>query len=244
MTCRNRPLTPMLRSLQAEGGSRGPRAGDRLPPAFRSAIQARQAGPAVGAGPELQAPGWPVRMCPACKHRGLKEASLDTTTSGQAEGAEDGVVRAELPASAASARQARSAVRRALASWSIDDPSGGAELLASELVANAAEHAGSGPIGLALRRHAQPDGQRGITCEVTDTSPIPPRQLQAGPGDERGRAWQSSRPSPPPAAAAPDHEARPPGPPSPSANALTGPPRKSSTRSRPGADPRRRSTSR
>jgi anti-sigma regulatory factor (Ser/Thr protein kinase) len=57
----------------------------------------------------------------------------------------------------------------------------------SELVANAGQHAGPGPIGLALRRHAQPDGQPGITCEVTDTSPIPPRQRDAGPGDERGR---------------------------------------------------------
>jgi anti-sigma regulatory factor (Ser/Thr protein kinase) len=96
------------------------------------------------------------------------------------------VLRAELPADLTSAQQARSAIRRALTAWGIDDPDGDAELLASELVANAAEHA-SGPIGLALRRHAQPDGQRGITCEVTDASPGLPRPSQARPDDERGR---------------------------------------------------------
>lgn len=97
-----------------------------------------------------------------------------------------GILRAELPADLASARQARSAVRRALAAWEMDDPDGDVELLASELVANAAEHA-SGPIGFALRRHAQPDGRRGITCEVTDASPGLPRPAHAQPGDERGR---------------------------------------------------------
>jgi hypothetical protein len=88
------------------------------------------------------------------------------------------IVRAELPAGLASARHARSAVRQALAVSGMDDPSGDAELLASELVANAAERAG-GPVSLALRRHAQPDGRRGITCEVTDTSRLPPRHRQA-----------------------------------------------------------------
>ena len=152
---------------------------------------------------------------------------MDPITPGQPEDAEDGVLRAELFASLSSARHARSTVRRALATWGIDDPAGDAELLASELVANAAEHVGSGPIalilrrhaltawgmddpdgdaellaselvanaaehsggpvGLALRRHAQPDGQRGITCEVTDTSPGMPRPGRARPDDERGR---------------------------------------------------------
>jgi anti-sigma regulatory factor (Ser/Thr protein kinase) len=101
-------------------------------------------------------------------------------------GAPGGILRAELPVGLTSARQPRSAVRRALTAWGMDDPDGDAELLASELVANAAEHA-SGPISLALRRHAQPDGQRGITCEVTDASPNLPRPAQARPDDERGR---------------------------------------------------------
>ncbi len=133
---------------------------------------------------QLKKQGGRSRMCPTCKHRTPKEASVDPITPGQPE---DGVLRAELFASLSSARHARSAVRRALATWGIDDPAGDAELLASELVANAAEHVGSGPIALTLRRHAQPDGQRGITCEVTDTSPDPPRHRQAGPDEERGR---------------------------------------------------------
>jgi anti-sigma regulatory factor (Ser/Thr protein kinase)/predicted GIY-YIG superfamily endonuclease len=136
---------------------------------------------------QLKKQGGRSRMCPACKHPTPKEASVDPIAPGQAEGAEDGVARADLPADLTAARQARTAVRRALAAWGIDDPSGDAELLASELAANAAEHAGSGPIGLALRRHAQPDGQRGLTCEVTDTSPDLPRPRQARPDEERGR---------------------------------------------------------
>jgi anti-sigma regulatory factor (Ser/Thr protein kinase) len=126
-------------------------------------------------------------MCPACKHPATEEVSVDTpmTPAGQPE-SDDGVIRADLTADLTAARQARSAVRRALASWGMDDPAGDAELLASELAANAAGHAG-GPVGLTLRRHAQPGGQRGIICEVTDTSPNPPRQRQAGPDEERGR---------------------------------------------------------
>jgi anti-sigma regulatory factor (Ser/Thr protein kinase) len=110
---------------------------------------------------------------------------MDTVTPDRHEPAGK-TVRAELPAGLASARQARSAVRHALAAWGMDDRDGDAELLASELVANAAEHA-AGPVSLALRRHARPDGQRGITCEVTDTSSGLPRPGQARPDDERGR---------------------------------------------------------
>src|SRR5580704_12204396 len=68
----------------------------------------------------------------------------------------------------------------------MNDPSGDAELLASELAANAAEH-GRGPISLALRRQAAQDGQPAIACEITDTSPDLPRGHRAGPGEERGR---------------------------------------------------------
>jgi anti-sigma regulatory factor (Ser/Thr protein kinase) len=93
-------------------------------------------------------------------------------------------IRAELPAGLTSARQARSAVRQALAAWRMEHLSGDAELLASELVANAAEHGDGNPISLALRRHAE---RRGITCEVTDTSPAMPRRAEPGPGAERGR---------------------------------------------------------
>ena len=96
------------------------------------------------------------------------------------------VVRAELPAGLTSAREARAVVRQALAAWGISDADGDGELLASEVVANAAEHAG-GPIRLALRREHEPGRPAGITCEVTDTSPVVPRPREAGPGEERGR---------------------------------------------------------
>jgi len=64
---------------------------------------------------------------------------------------------------------------------------GDAELLVSELVANAAEHGDGQPISLALRRHAEAGAQPGITCEVTDTSPAMSRRAEPGPDDERGR---------------------------------------------------------
>ena len=96
-------------------------------------------------------------------------------------------MRTVLPADLTSARQARSAVRQALATWGLDHLTGDAELLASELVANAAEHGDGTPISLALRRHAEPGDQPGITCEVTDTSPAMPRRTEPGPDAERGR---------------------------------------------------------
>jgi anti-sigma regulatory factor (Ser/Thr protein kinase) len=98
-----------------------------------------------------------------------------------------GMIRTELLAGLASARQARSAVRQALAAWGMDRLTGDAELMASELVANAAEHGHGTPIGLALRRHAQPGAQPGITCEVTDTSPALPQRTVPSLDAERGR---------------------------------------------------------
>jgi anti-sigma regulatory factor (Ser/Thr protein kinase) len=98
-----------------------------------------------------------------------------------------GEVRAELPADLTSARQARAAIRQALTAWGMDGLSSDAELLGSELVANAAEHGDGQPIGLALRRHAGPGGVPGITCEVTDTAPRYTPRLVPGPDAERGR---------------------------------------------------------
>jgi anti-sigma regulatory factor (Ser/Thr protein kinase) len=98
----------------------------------------------------------------------------------------DRVLRVELPADLTSARQARAAIRQALAGWGMDDPSGDTELLTSELVANAAEH-GGGPVSLALQRHTEADGRPAITCEVTDTSTAMPQARQAGMDEERGR---------------------------------------------------------
>jgi anti-sigma regulatory factor (Ser/Thr protein kinase) len=109
---------------------------------------------------------------------------MDADQAAEVHGA---TLQTELPADLASARQARCAVRQALAAWGMEHLSGDAELLASELVANAAEHGDGTPITLALRRHAQPGGRPGITCEVTDTSPAMPRLAEPGPGAERGR---------------------------------------------------------
>jgi anti-sigma regulatory factor (Ser/Thr protein kinase) len=101
--------------------------------------------------------------------------------------ADGATMRAELPAGLTSARQARSAIRQALAGWGMDHLSGDAELLASELVANAAEHGDGKPIGLALHRHAEPGERPGLTCEVTDGSPAMPKRTEPGPDSERGR---------------------------------------------------------
>jgi anti-sigma regulatory factor (Ser/Thr protein kinase) len=99
----------------------------------------------------------------------------------------DAVLRAELPADRTSARQARTAIHQALTAWQMEHLSDDAELLASELVANAAEHGDGKPIGLALRRQTEPDGRPGITCEVTDTSPAMPRRTDPDPDAEHGR---------------------------------------------------------
>jgi anti-sigma regulatory factor (Ser/Thr protein kinase) len=101
--------------------------------------------------------------------------------------ADNATMRTELPGDLTSAWQARSAVRQALSNWGMDRFPGDAELLASELVANAAEHGDGKPIGLDMRRHAEPGEQPGITCEVTDTSPAMPQRTEPGPDCERGR---------------------------------------------------------
>lgn len=62
-----------------------------------------------------------------------------------------------------------------------------AELLASELVANAAEHTPGKPIGLLLRQTTTQAGQPGIRCEVADSSPDLPPASPSEPGSERGR---------------------------------------------------------
>ena len=99
-------------------------------------------------------------------------------------------LRAGLPVGPASARESRSAIRRALIAWGMDELAGDAELLTSELVANAAEYADGDSIRLALRREAAACGQRGITCEVSDTSPVLPEVRAAG---ARSRAGTRAR---------------------------------------------------
>jgi anti-sigma regulatory factor (Ser/Thr protein kinase) len=113
--------------------------------------------------------------------------ATERPAAGPAAGADPATVQTELPAELTSARKARRAVRRALTAWGLDDLCGDAELLASELVANAAEHGDGKPISLALRRHADAAGRPAITCEVTDAAPRFASQLVPGPDAERGR---------------------------------------------------------
>ena len=99
----------------------------------------------------------------------------------------DVVIGARLPASLTSPARAREAVRHALAAWGVACLADEAELLASELIANAVEHADGQPVDLFLRGYTTPAGRRGIACEVTDTSPVLPRTHHASAGSERGR---------------------------------------------------------
>jgi anti-sigma regulatory factor (Ser/Thr protein kinase) len=139
---------------------------------------------------QLKNQGGRSRMCPVCKHakQAAQEATMQPMSPARRPQASQtgDEIRAELPAGLTSARHARAAVRQALLAWGMTDPAGDAELLASELVANAAEH-GSGPISFALRRQAVPGGQAGICCEITDTSPRLPRPRDPQTDEERGR---------------------------------------------------------
>jgi len=103
-------------------------------------------------------------------------------------GPADVTVGARLPASLTAPRRAREAIRHALAAWGAAAAvTADAELMASELVANAVEHGDGRPVDLYLRAWTGPGGRRGIACAVADTSPDPPRPRRAGPGSERGR---------------------------------------------------------
>jgi anti-sigma regulatory factor (Ser/Thr protein kinase) len=130
------------------------------------------------------------RAAPASSRQGDPPAAPPSTPAAHHTGEKPdpwATMRTELSADLTSARQARSAVRQALTGWGMGHLSGDAELLASELVANAAEHGDGKPIGLALHRHAEPGGGPGITCEVTDTSPVMPQHSEPRPDAERGR---------------------------------------------------------
>jgi anti-sigma regulatory factor (Ser/Thr protein kinase) len=67
------------------------------------------------------------------------------------------------------------------------DLSSDTELLASELVANAVEHANGQSIGFVLRCLADAEGQAAVTCEVSDRSSTRPEARDPGPDAERGR---------------------------------------------------------
>lgn len=78
------------------------------------------------------------------------------------------------------ARQARRLTRRTLRDWGLDSLVESAELMVSEIVANAVRFA-SRPITLRLLRTDV------LRCEVGDDSPLVPRMRHARPHDEGGR---------------------------------------------------------
>lgn len=96
-------------------------------------------------------------------------------------------VHEDLPSTLRAPRQARVTVRNVLNAWGLGSLSNDAELLTSELVANAAQHTSGSPIGLTIRQHTAPTGQRGILCQVTDPDPALPEVPSAELDSEHGR---------------------------------------------------------
>lgn len=74
-----------------------------------------------------------------------------------------------------------------MTAWGLSSLSADAELIASELGANSAEHAEGAPIGLTISQHTEPNGQKGILCQVTDTGPGQPTGQPIREESERGR---------------------------------------------------------
>ncbi|MER6069998.1 sodium/proline symporter PutP [Streptomyces sp. NPDC001817] len=94
--------------------------------------------------------------------------------------APDHVASWDLPSDPAAVAHARTLVTHRLTEWGIPDLTFTTELIVSELVTNAIRHA-SGPICLRLIR------DRGLICEVFDTSSTSPRLRHARTTDEGGR---------------------------------------------------------
>jgi len=93
-----------------------------------------------------------------------------------------------LPGTADSPRRARTAIRHMLTVWDLASLIPGTELMATELIAKAAESAPGYPIGFAISQHTTPAGQPGITCEISDHSAQLPDAQPAHPGTEPARA--------------------------------------------------------
>jgi anti-sigma regulatory factor (Ser/Thr protein kinase) len=96
------------------------------------------------------------------------------------------VLRTTLPATLTAPSQARATIRHALTAWGLAHLAEDAQTLASELVANAAEHGNGQTIDLVIRRHTA-EGRPGIACEITDTDPALPARPPTRPDAERGR---------------------------------------------------------
>jgi anti-sigma regulatory factor (Ser/Thr protein kinase) len=96
------------------------------------------------------------------------------------------VLRTTLPATLTAPSQARATIRHALTAWGLAHLAEDAQTLASELVANAAEHGNGQPIDLVIQRHTA-GGRTGIACQITDTDPALPVPAHTRPDAERGR---------------------------------------------------------
>jgi serine phosphatase RsbU (regulator of sigma subunit)/anti-sigma regulatory factor (Ser/Thr protein kinase) len=85
-----------------------------------------------------------------------------------------------FPAEAERVPAARTAVAERLRAWGLDDQAFAMELIVTELVTNAVQHA-QGAIGLRLIR------DDALTCEISDGSSTSPHPRRAQPMDEGGR---------------------------------------------------------
>ncbi|MFE7561550.1 SpoIIE family protein phosphatase [Kitasatospora sp. NPDC057500] len=79
--------------------------------------------------------------------------------------------------------RARRLAAHTLRRWGLEELTEATELMVSELVTNAVQHA-TRPVTLSLVRTTR------LRCEVGDDSPLLPRPRRAGPEDERGRGLQ------------------------------------------------------
>ncbi|MEV7425336.1 MULTISPECIES: ATP-binding SpoIIE family protein phosphatase [unclassified Streptomyces] len=94
---------------------------------------------------------------------------------------DDDVAEYELALDPEEVGRARRLVRRQLLDWGLPGAVDSAQLMVSELVTNAVNHARSHPVGLRLVR------TDALLCEVRDDEPAPAALLDAGPDDESGR---------------------------------------------------------
>jgi hypothetical protein len=92
-----------------------------------------------------------------------------------------------LPGTADSPRRACTAIRHMLTMWDLESLIPDTELMATQLVAKAAESAPGYTIGFAISQHTTPAGQPGITCEIYDRSAQLPDTEPDCPGSEPGR---------------------------------------------------------
>ncbi|MGC9669169.1 ATP-binding protein [Planosporangium sp. 12N6] len=105
------------------------------------------------------------------------EAACDRLTAGRSRYR----LREALPASPVAAPVARRLLGRACRSWSVQEVLEPAELITTELVANAVRHAGNRVVLTVSLRHGH------LQISVGDDSPAPPRPHEATVADEHGR---------------------------------------------------------